>query len=197
MRKTFIMLSIILSSFTANATIHVVYVWDGYFQFLDADITIELGDTVQWLPLDVPSMMHTITSSNIPEGAAPFDQIWQAPADTFFQYVPQFAGLYEYVCTPHIDFGMVGTITVLDGTTSLHENNLSHDELMIYPNPAADKIHFAETNTLKPYRVYDSNGKMALKGTTNKTIDISTLINGTYFIEIEEDKSHRLTFIKQ
>ena len=68
--------------------VHTVYVWDGYSQFVGADITIQLGDTVQWLPLDVPMMVHTITSTNIPSGAATFDQIWQAPADTFFQYRP-------------------------------------------------------------------------------------------------------------
>ena len=116
MKKIFITLSIIISSFTSNATIHVVYVWDGYFQFLDADITIQLGDTVQWLPLDVPAMVHTITSTNIPSGAATFDQIWQAPADTFFQYVPQIAGLYEYECTPHAP-NMGGSINVIGGVT--------------------------------------------------------------------------------
>ena len=70
--------------------------------------SVNVGDTVQWLPLDFPSMVHTITSSNIPLGAAPFDQIWQAPADTFFQYIPTHVGLYEYVCTPHIPMNMVG-----------------------------------------------------------------------------------------
>ena len=86
---------IILSSFTSKATVHTIQVWNGYFQFLNADITIQLGDTVQWLPLDVPTMIHSVTSTNIPVGATAFDQIWQAPADTFFQYVPQVAGLYE------------------------------------------------------------------------------------------------------
>ncbi len=96
MKNILIILSIILSSFTSKATIHIVNVWDGYFEFTPADITIQLGDTVQWLPLGggAPSIVHTITSTNIPLGAATFDQIWQAPADTFFQYVPQLLGLY-------------------------------------------------------------------------------------------------------
>ena len=74
MKKIIIALGIILSSFTANATIHIVNVWDGYFKFVDEvnfsqDITIQLGDTVQWLPLDFPAMVHTITSTDIPLGA--------------------------------------------------------------------------------------------------------------------------------
>jgi hypothetical protein len=93
MKKVVIILVIILSSFYSKATIHIVNVWSGYFQFVNStwtgsDIIIQLGDTVQWLPLDIPMMMHTITSTNIPSGAASFDVIWQAPADTFFQYVP-------------------------------------------------------------------------------------------------------------
>ena len=59
-------------------------------------------------------MVHTITSSNIPIGANSFDQIWQAPADTFFQYIPQVEGFYEYVCTPHISFGMTGSFNVIN-----------------------------------------------------------------------------------
>ena len=127
MKKVVIILVIILSSFYSKATIHIVNVWSGYFQFVNStwtgsDITIQLGDTVQWLPLDIPMMMHTITSTNIPSGAASFDVIWQAPADTFFQYVPQVTGLYEYMCTPHDTLGMVGSIIVLNSTTAIQEH---------------------------------------------------------------------------
>ena len=100
-----------------KATIHEILVWDGYMQFMPNDVpSVLLGDTIQWLPLDVPSMVHTITSTNIPIGAAPFDEIWQAPADTFFQYIPQVTGIYQYVCTPHIPMGMVGEFTVTNST---------------------------------------------------------------------------------
>ena len=86
------------------------------------NITVQLGDTVQWVQLDPPTMTHTITSDNIPNGAIPFNQIWQLPADTFFQYIPQVAGLYEYVCTPHIPNGMIGEFTVIDGTAAIKEH---------------------------------------------------------------------------
>ena len=92
MRNLLFVLVYFIFSLKSNATVHTILVWDGYFQFVDADsfssdITIELGDTVQWLPLDPPTMMHTITSTNIPVDATSFDYIWQAPADTFFQYI--------------------------------------------------------------------------------------------------------------
>ena len=199
MKNLFIILSIILSSFTAKATIHIVNVWDGYFEFTPADITIQLGDTVQWLPLGgvAPSMVHTITSSNIPAGAAPFDQIWQAPADTFFQYVPQIAGLYEYVCTPHIPNGMVGSFNVIGDITGLTDGKLSENELLIYPNPTTDIIHLNKSNFVYRYKIFTSNGKLILSGKTNETVNVSTLANGNYVIEIVGDRTRVLKFIKQ
>ena len=116
--KKILVLLFIISSFNSKGTIHQIQVWDGYFQFLPPNnITVQLGDTVQWIPLDPPTMTHTITSDNIPTGAASFNQIWQLPADTFFQYIPQVAGLYQYVCTPHIPMGMIGEFTVVNGST--------------------------------------------------------------------------------
>ena len=128
--KKLLLALFILSSFNSKGTIHQIQVWDGYMQFLPPNnIIVQLGDTIQWTPLDLPTMSHTITSSNIPAGAVPFDQIWQMPADTFFQYIPQVAGLYQYVCTPHIPNGMIGEFIVIDGTTSINEDT-SNKELI-------------------------------------------------------------------
>ncbi len=203
MKKIFIILSIIISSFTSNATIHVVNVWDGYFKFVDAvnfspDITIQLGDTVHWLPLDVPMMVHTITSTNIPSGAATFDQIWQAPADTFFQYIPQIAGLYEYECTPHaVQFGMVGSINVIGGVTGITNDVSTESNMLIYPNPTTDFIHFTESSFVYPYKIYTPMGKLALSGTTSEIVNVSMLSNGIYHVQIVGDKLRIMKFIKQ
>ena len=118
--KRLLLVLFALSSFNSKGVIHQIGVWDGYYQFVPSNIAIQLGDTIQWKPYFgvLPSMLHTITSNNIPAGAAPFDQVWQMPADTFFQYVPQVAGLYQYVCTPHITFGMIGEFTVTNGFTA-------------------------------------------------------------------------------
>ena len=53
------------------------------------------------------------------------------PADTFFQYIPQVAGLYEYVCTPHIPNGMIGEFTVIDGTTAIKEHTTNKELLKV------------------------------------------------------------------
>jgi len=129
--KKLILILLILSSFNSKGTIHKIGVWGGYYQFVPASITIQLGDTLQWEPFAglLPMMLHTITSSNIPVGAVSFDQVWQMPADTFFQYIPQVAGLYEYVCTPHIPNGMIGEFTVITGNTAIQEHSTNKELL--------------------------------------------------------------------
>ena len=129
--KKLLLILLIISSFNSKGTIHKIGVWGGYYEFVPASITIQLGDTLQWEPFAglLPMMLHTITSDNIPSGAAPFDQVWQMPADTFFQYIPQVAGLYQYVCTPHIPNGMIGEFTVINGTTAINEHT-SNKELI-------------------------------------------------------------------
>lgn len=186
---------IIMLSFSAKATVHVINVWDGYLQFVPTEITIQLGDTIQWLPLDPPTMVHTITSTVIPAGAEAFDQIWQAPADTFFQYVPQFVGVYNYVCTPHeISFNMVGSFTV-EGANNIEENSISL--LQLSPNPATNYISFGEENTGLPYKIFGLDGKEYLSGYTKNEIDISSLQNDAYLIQIISTKTEIFRFIKQ
>ncbi len=144
MKKLLLLVSgLFLMASQAQSTVHVVRVWDGYLQFIEPEspFIVELGDTIQWLPLDHPFMVHTVTSSDIPAGAMTFDYIWQAPADTFFQYVPTVLGVYHYVCSPHaLSHGMVGSFTVIEGTTSTAESNMSNGNIRIFPNPTADQL---------------------------------------------------------
>ena len=160
--KKLLLILFILFSYNSRGIIHIVQVWDGYRQFLPNSLNIQLGDTIQWLPLDVPMMMHTITSTNIPSGAVSFDQVWQMPADTFFQYIPQVAGLYEYVCTPHILNGMIGEFTVITGTSAINEHT-SNKEL-IKVTDILGRENKPQTNT--PFiQIYDD-------GTVEKKIII-------------------------
>ena len=203
MKKLILLLCLILVSFTSKATIHIVNVWDGYFKFVDAinfsqDITIQLGDTVQWLPLDPPQMIHTITSTNIPSGATAFDQIWQAPADTFFQYIPQIVGLYEYECTPHaLSHGMIGSINVIDGVNGVSNKLLMENDLLIYPNPTTNSINFKESGVVYFFDIYNLKGQFKLSGTTDTEVNVATLVNGVYIIKVVGDNPHTLKLIKE
>lgn len=198
MRNLLFLLVYFIYSFKSNATVHTILVWDGYFQFVDAesfssDITIELGDTVQWLPLDPPTIIHTITSTNIPVGATSFDYIWQAPADTFFQYIPEYVGLYEYECTPHVQFNMVGTINVVQSTNALSTN--SSQSLFLYPNPSNDFIRIDGLEN-EAYQLVDISGRIWKKGHFAKELNITKLPKGKYQLFLCRNRQS-FTFVKE
>ena len=177
-----------------KATVHEILVWDGYMQFMPSSLTaVRLGDTIEWLPLDIPTMTHTITSTNIPIGATPFDQVWQAPLDTFFQYIPSKIGLYEYVCTPHIPNGMIGSFTV-EATLSI-TNNPFDIKPVIFPNPTNNYIHFNYDYTNLEFFIYDFYGKLVHNGVLGCSVDVSKLNSGVYYFIIYAAETKKIKFI--
>ena len=72
--KRLLLILLIISSFNSKGTIHKIGVWGGYYEFVPASITIQLGDTLQWEPFAglLPMMLHTITSDNIPSRSSSF-----------------------------------------------------------------------------------------------------------------------------
>ena len=176
-----------------KATIHEILVWDGYMQFMPNDVpSVLLGDTIQWLPLDIPSMVHTITSTNIPIGAAPFDEIWQAPADTFFQYIPTHVGIYEYVCTPHINT-MTGSFTV-NGTPGVEEISLELNAV-VYPNPTSNVVSFKPDFINCDFNIFDLNGSLVMAGVSGNNIDVSGLRSGIYHLVVLVDKPRPIQLV--
>ncbi len=87
--------------------------------FVEAEITIKVGDTVEWRNRSVQA--HTVTTDpvqvgeprlvSVPEGAKVFDSgpVWPGEIYRRTFSVP---GTYEYTCVPHEGFGMRGIIIV-------------------------------------------------------------------------------------
>ncbi|MDC3308739.1 T9SS type A sorting domain-containing protein [Crocinitomicaceae bacterium] len=182
MKKIIYLFVLTLLPFGAKSTIHEILVWDGYMQFLPSSLEVQLGDTIQWLPLDNPTMVHTVTSSNIPNGAVEFDVIWQAPADVFFQYIPAVVGLYEYVCTPHIQYDMIGSFNVVEAAAGMVESE--QNDFTIYPNPASDILFIKTIEQKVNYKLWTQSGTQVGEGMGSDKIDISKLSKGCYFLEI-------------
>jgi len=195
MKNTMFAMLLLLSPFSGKTTIHEIMVWDGYMQFLPSSLEIQLGDTIHWLPLDFPSMVHTITSTNIPEGAEVFDELWQAPADTFFQYIPAVAGLYEYVCTPHIPMGMVGSFTVLPPLAGGIKDSWE-TEMLVYPNPTSNMLYLRSFPEDYRFRLWNTQGTEIMSGKIDEYINVSKLSKGSYVIEIIGDRPRVFSFTK-
>lgn len=192
-----VIIALLAAEMTATASIHVIRVRDASTQFIPQyEGPILVGDTIQWLPMDVPMMFHTITSTDIPENAAPFDSPFFAPADTFFQYVPTEIGIYNYVCLPHQTQGMIDVFTVEAPLSAgwPEENN----GIRLFPNPAADLIYIDNASSLFEYRIYTVDGQLAASGkqSSNK-IPVDELNRGLYVIELTGERRRVQKFVKE
>lgn len=84
--------------------------------FVPANITIEVGDTVRWTMggtfhtvTDEPNLGPPLFDAALPLAGQVFEFTFdQAAIDTS----PRPGGVYNYVCTPHQVFNMVGSVTV-------------------------------------------------------------------------------------
>lgn len=194
MKKLLLVIGIAFISISANATIHVVQVWNGYYQFLPNSLTMNLGDTIEWRKLDDPTMYHTITSTSIPAGAVAFDVDWQMPADTFFQYVPAYAGTYYYECTPHVtSFNMVGSFTVnpVAGIQSMGENSFD-----VYPNPAIESLNI-QGGTCSEFKIMSLAGKLMMQGKLEGEINIRSIPPGGYILVLGDKSPIRFNKISR
>ncbi len=158
----FLMLFAIKSS---PATTHIVNVSN--YAFTPQNLNVSVGDTIKWVWI---SGIHTTTSTTIPQGAQPWDEIISNTNQTF-SYVVSVVGLYNYVCTPHITMGMIGSFNASPSYISSIGTNVNNYQLyQNYPNPfnPVTKIKFSipksEFVTLKIYNILGE--------------EVVTLING-------------------
>ncbi len=88
-------------------------------RFVPTEITIKAGDTVEWRNIGL--IPHTVTADprrapssrniELPEGASAFDSGWVTSGQSF-RYTFSEPGVYRYICLPHEQARMVGTVIV-------------------------------------------------------------------------------------
>ncbi len=88
-------------------------------RFVPTGITINAGDTVEWW--NTRSIPHTVTADprlvpssknvELPDGAEPFDSGWVKSGQRF-RYTFSEPGVYRYICLPHEQAPMLGTVIV-------------------------------------------------------------------------------------
>ncbi|MCP4521218.1 MAG: DUF4434 domain-containing protein [Cytophagales bacterium] len=66
-------------------------------------------------------------------------------------------------------------------------NPINDQDFSVYPNPTSYKIFITSKETLKKVRLYSTNGVLLLN-TESKQIDLSSLQQGIYILEIEFDE---------
>jgi plastocyanin len=94
----------LLVASSSEAATHIVQMLNGPPRFSPKTLTVQAGDTVTWVN------DFTVAHDTVCEG------VWASPLFTQSSYSFTFniaPGNYNYVCTPHVPQGMVGTITVV------------------------------------------------------------------------------------
>ncbi len=129
-----LILFILFTKVGYGQTSHIVLVGpNGQFVFEPVNLTINSGDTVVW---EWESNNHTTTSDAISG-----DEVWDSGIlnnGESYSKVFMTPGSYGYHCTPHVNFGMVGTITIeevvgIDNYSIVGPNKFVLNQN--YPNP--------------------------------------------------------------
>ena len=89
-------------------------------------------------------------------------------------------GLIDIVCTK-IDEQLVW----LENTTSLSVNENSLSQFSIYPNPTTGYLNIEYPKELMNITVFNQIGQKVLTFYNTKTVDISSLSNGMYFVKLK------------
>ena len=108
-----------LTSAAASTPPLVVRMVDMPATFQPAQLTIKVGETVEWK--NVGNSVHHASSDpstavnpsevSNPAGAKPFDSGFLQPGQSF-TYTFTVPGTYKYICAPHETSGMLGEVVV-------------------------------------------------------------------------------------
>jgi plastocyanin len=192
------LLLFILSVPAFGQTKHIVVVSNN--KFTPKDLTIKVGDTVEW---QNTQSSHNVNGTQSTYSSNPESFGNSVGTNWTYPHVFLTPGDYDYRCDPHVAFGMVGTITV-EATTDINSNLvISHSK--IFPNPAIDIVFVEPKDFTSPtiqFAIYDIIGKLRYSNTypTNERmeININQLSKGVYFIELRSaDKREMLKLIKK
>jgi plastocyanin len=177
------------------ATKHRVSVAD--FVFAPKNLAnVHIGDTLRWYWV---SGMHTTTSDTIPSGAAAWDKPIDVD-DTVYEYVPAKLGIFKYHCSQHLlSNNMVASFTVV--STAGISNHFPDAEFTIFPDPVFSSLTIrvgSYDNSIKDLRIFDLAGKLIHEvsfttspGITDKTVDVSDLHVGIYFLEFIDNHNNQ------
>ena len=98
------------------------------FRFTPASVTISEGETVRFLWNGELLPHNAVETNGLFDSGEPSRNV-----DYSFIFEVGTNGTYEYVCEPHEDMGMVGTIVVEP------VNNTDEEEPVVEPDPVEDR----------------------------------------------------------
>ena len=109
-------------------------------------------------------------------------------------------GVSFYSISPDNEY-YIDTFNHINGFLELEPiagvDDITSFNFSIFPNPAVNNINISTTESIEKIHIYSMQGTLVKETNHNKTIDISNLSNGLYFMEINTEKEKSIQkFIK-
>jgi hypothetical protein len=77
-------------------------------------------------------------------------------------------------------------------------NELNTSKYSVYPNPTSDFLTLKNIEPKGSIEIFDASGKLHYKSSSKKTIDVTVLENGVYFLHLNNpDESQIIRFVKE
>ena len=190
------------------------YTWNGttYFQSgnysfntinqLGCDSVAILDLTINDIPIPQIVLASPQISVNVSGGTSPFSYLWNT-GETTSSITPTNNGNF------YVDVQDVNNCSGSDTITVnfVGYENYIDKQIQIYPNPSSENITLSSSfhnNSPMAIKIFNISGKLILsknievKNGVSEIINISSLSNGVYFIEIKDylTKSQKFYFIK-
>lgn len=156
----------------------------------EGNLTIEVGDTVEWVWGD--SMSHNVE----PDGGDPPADFGHEDFETgefTYSYTFTEATAFDFKCGAHST--MKGSITV----AVLSVDDPVAGNVSYYPNPVTDILRIEAENPMQSYSVYNVLGAEVARGTLDGAsagIDMSAHKAGVYFVRLATAGDGNQTVIK-
>lgn len=181
--------SIVKAQTTVTATNNV---------FTPADVTINLGETVEWINSEGNHNANGSLASfpSNPEGFTsgdPSSDPWT------FSHTFNTLGIYDYRCDLHFSVGMTGTVTV-QMPNSVVDPSIA-DKVKFFPNPATDALFIESDLKVDRIQILNVLGLQLMnidEPQATEKVSIGELSSGVYMISfIVDDRIWSAKFIKQ
>lgn len=151
------------------------------------DINIIVGDSVTWINANNGSHNLNGSTTTYPTNPESFEMLTISSTWTFGKKFT-LPGTYLYRCNVHSGT-MTGKVIVANPSSSIEEKEITFN---VYPNPAKDFVQIKTSATEYSVQLFDMLGNRVLTQNMNGkyTIDISSLPQGMYMMEINAGSNH-------
>lgn len=191
MKKNLISLALMLLS--GAAFCNIVTVATSGFTFSPSTITINAGDTVNFVIASIHDVVEVSQATYAAGGNAPLSGGFSTPYGGGMVYPAQLAvGTHWYVCEPHASMGMKGRI-IVQSATGIATSELT-ELISVYPAVASSKVTVRVSEGIHgTLQFIDVEGKVLEDTEINQgelRLYVGDMPKGIYFIRIIDDNGN-------